>query len=159
MAKPSYVANYIPKLIAQGHSATSALALLREQGHSIADKTFYRLWGETQAHISQRGTFVDTPLNRRPNPDQIGIATRPRARGYLYNVEIAVHDPATNEVSFHAWGYRTQKLVSISTALQGAVNSWTESQNRGRGTPEGRALGAGLSSVLQLVGEDETVGV
>lgn len=158
MAKPSYVANYIPKLLAQGHTASSALKYLRGQGFSIADKTFYRLWGETESHIAQRGAFVETPLNRRPNPDQIGIATRPRARGYLYNVEIAVHDPYTGEVAFHAWGYRSQKLVSVGTALQGAVESWTNSQLRGRGTPEGRALGAGLTSVLNLVGEDETVG-
>jgi hypothetical protein len=155
LPRPSYVANYIPSLIRQGHTATSALRSLRDSGHQIADKTFYRLWGETVDHLSKAEAFVDTPLNRRPSVDQIGIATRPRARGYLYNVEIAVHNPDSGEVAFHSWGVRSQKLISIGNALQQAVNSWTDSQLRGRGTPEGRALGGTLSSVLQLVGEGE----
>lgn len=155
MPRPSYVANYIPSLVKQGHTATSALNYLRENGQSIADKTFYRLWGETVDHLSKSEAFVDTPLNRRPSVDQIGIATRPRARGYLYNVEIAVHNPDTGEVAFHSWGVRSKKLISVGNALSQAVNSWAESQKRGRGTPEGRALGGVLSGVLKLVGEDE----
>lgn len=158
MARPSYIANYLPRLIDEGHSATSALRTLREAGHSIADKTFYRLWGETIDHLSKSEAFTETPLSRRPSPDQIGIATRPRARGYLYNVEIAVHDPLSGEVSFHAWGVRSQKLISVGNALQKAVESWTDSQSRGRGTPEGRALGAILGSTLQLVGPEDTIG-
>jgi len=155
LPKPSYVANYIPSLIRQGHTATSALNELRDRGFSVANKTFYRLWGETVDHLAKSETFVDTPLNRRPSIDQIGIATRPRARGYLYNVEIAVHNPDSGEVAFHSWGVRSQKLISIGNALQQAVSSWQESENSGRGSVEGRALGGTLSSVLQLVGEDE----
>lgn len=146
---------YVPQLIREGHSATSALEFLRDQGHAIADATFYRLWGETVDQLSKRGALVDTPLHRKPTPDQIGRATRPRARGILTNVEIAVHDPHTGEVSFHAWGVRSQDTISIGNAIRRAVDSWTEAQQRGRNTPEGRALGGMVTSVLRLVGEDE----
>lgn len=155
MSRPSYVANYLPRLIREGHTATSALRELRNSGQSIADKTFYRLWGETVDHLSKSEAFIDTPLNRRPSIDQIGIATRPRARGYLYNVEIAVHNPDSGEVAFHSWGVRSQKLISVGNAIQQAVSSWQESENSGRGSVEGRALGGVLSGVLQLVGEGE----
>lgn len=158
MAKPSYVANFIPALQAQGHSATSAARVLRDAGYSFADQTFRRLWGETVDHLSKVENVSHAPLNRVPTPDQIGVATRPKARGYLYNVEVAVHDPQTGEVAFHAWGVRTKKLVSIGAALRMAVDSWADSQTKGRGTPEGRALGGFISSVLNLVGPEETVG-
>lgn len=158
MARPSYFASYIPRLQQAGYSATEAASLLREQGHSFADSTFRRVWAETLDHLSKVESVTQQPLNRLPSPDQVGIATRPRARGYLYNVEIAVHDPTTQEVGFHAWGVRSNKLISLGNALRMAVDSWAESQQTGRGTPEGRALGGFVSSVLQLVGPEETVG-
>ena len=149
---------YIPGLIEQGHTASSALAYLRSQGQSIADKTFYRLWGETIDHLSKSQGIVDVPLHRKPPPDLIGTATRPRARGYLTNVEIAVHDPHTGEISFHAWGVRSKEAISIGNAIRKAVDSWVDAQSGARGTPEGRALGGMVTSVLHLVGEDESEG-
>ena len=158
MARPSYFANYLPKLQAAGHTPTSAMRLLRDQGHSFSDQTFRRVWAETIDHLAKVESVSNAPLNRLPTPDQIGVATRPRARGYLYNVEIAVHDAETGEVAFHAWGVRTKKLISIGNALRMAVDSWAESQQTGRGTPEGRALGGFVSNVLNLVGPEETIG-
>lgn len=156
MPKPSYVANYIPGLIREGHSATSGLRAIRENGLSVADATWYRLWGETQAHLANQEAFVDSPLNRRPSVDQIGIATRPRARGYLYNIQLAVHDPNTGEVSFHAWGYRSNKLVSISTAIAGAIDSYNGAQELNRESLQGRVMGGFTDSVLNLVGPDDS---
>lgn len=128
---------------------------MRDKGHSFADEVFRRIWAETEDHVARSKSLVDAPLNRVPTPDQVGIATRPRARGYLYNVEVAVHDSETGEVAFHAWGVRSKKLISIGAALRMAVDSWAESQQQGRGTPEGRALGGFVSSVLKLVGPEE----
>ena len=130
--------------------------LLRGEGHSFSNQTFYRAWGETESHLASAENIVDAPLNRIPAPDQVGMATRPRARGHLYNVELAVHDPQTGEVAFHSWGIKSNKLISIGSALRMAVDSWVESQQRGRNSPEGRALGGYVSSALKLVGpEDE----
>lgn len=157
MAKPSYVANYLPGLIEEGHSGASALRTLRDNGLSIKTQTFYRLWGETKSHLAKAEQFVSAPLNRRPSVDEIGIATRPRARGYLYNVEIAAQDPITGEVSFHSWGVRSQRLISVGAALRKAVDSWTAAQEGERGSPEGRALGGTMSNILQLVGPDDSV--
>lgn len=122
---------------------------------SIADKTFYRLWGETVDYLARKQNANTVPLHRRPTPDVIGTATRPRARGYLHEIEVAVQDPHSGEVSFHAWGVRTQKLISVGRILEMAVNSWAESQMQGRGTPEGRALGAMFLGTLHLIGEDD----
>lgn len=156
MAKPSYFANYVPKLQQAGHSPASAMRVLRDAGHSFADATFYRVWGETIDHLSKVESVVHAPLNRVPTPDQIGTATRPQARGYLYNVEVAVHDPNTGEVSFHAWGIRSQKPISIGAALKRAVSSWTEVRDeQAENYDMGRALGGFVSSVLQLVAPEE----
>lgn len=158
MARPSYFANYLPKLQQEGHSPTSAMRLLRDQGLRFSDTTFRRTWAETIDHLSKVESIAHAPINRVPTPDQVGIATRPRARGYLYNVEVAVHDSETGEVAFHAWGVRSKKLISIGSAMRMAVDSWTESQRQGRGTPEGRALGGFVSGVLNLVGPEDTIG-
>lgn len=155
MPDPTYAAKWIPQLIAAGHSATSGLAFVRERGESIGNESWYRAWGETVATLAKGASFVDTPLHRRPTVDQIGKATRPRARGYLYNIEVAVQDPLTKEIAFHVWGVRSDKLISIGSAINMAVNSWTESKKLGRDTPPGRALGGFVSSVLNMVGEDE----
>lgn len=155
MARPSYFANYLPKLIEAGYSQNAAMRELRAAGLHFADRTFRRTWGETVDHTSKVENVSHAPLNRIPTPDQVGIATRPKARGYLYNVEVAVHDPTTGEVAFHAWGVRSKKLISVGAALRAAVDSWTDSQSKGRGTPEGRALGGFVSSVLNLVGPEE----
>lgn len=158
MARPSYFANWIPKLQAAGYSQNAAMRELRDAGHSFSDQLFRRVWAETIDHAQKSERIRDVPLNRKPSADQIGIATRPHARGYLYNVEIAVHDPETGEVSFHAWGIRTQKLISLGNALRRAVDSWTD---RGLATGETyneTALGGFVSGVLNLVGPEETVG-
>lgn len=158
MARPSYFANYLPKMQAAGYSPTQAMRELRDAGHSFSDQLFRRVWAETIEHLSSSEALQGTPLNRLPSDASIGTATRPKARGYLYNVELAVHDPSTGEVSFHAWGVRTQKLISLGSALRMATDTWTELGASDRGTPEGRAVGGFVSSVLNLVGPEETIG-
>lgn len=155
MPRPSYVANYVPGLIKRGYSMESALSTVRSYGYSVSRQTFSKLWGEAIHHASIKEGFTEGSINRVPDASEIGIATRPRARGFLYNIEMAIENQDTGEVEFHTWGVRSNRPITLSTALQKAVESWTESQQRGRNTPEGRALGGMVSSVLQLVGPDE----
>lgn len=155
MAQPSYVANYVPGLISRGYSMEGALNTVRSYGYDVTQRTFSRLWGEAQHHMALREGFQSGSINRTPLPSEIGVATRPRARGLLYNIEVAVENPDTKEVEFHTWGVRSNRPLTLNTALKKAVESWTASQERGRGTPPGRALGGMVTSVLNLVGPDE----
>lgn len=157
MAKPYYFANWIPKLQAEGHSAASAMDVLRSQGHTFSDTMFRRVWAETQDHLAKSEALTGIPLNRVPPPEVIGTATRPKARGYLYQTEMAVHDPTTGEVSFHVWGVRSQRRISLGNALRMAVDSWNASQESGRGSPPGIILGGMVTSVLNLVGPEDTI--
>lgn len=134
------------------------MRVLRDQGHSFSDTLFRRVWAETQDHLSKTEAVQGVPLNRIVPPELQGTATRPKARGKLYNVELAVLDKETNEVSFHVWGVRSKKDISVASALRMAVDSWVASQESGRNSPPGTALGGILTSVLNLVGPEDTIG-
>lgn len=132
-----------------------ALRTVRSYGYEVGQQTFSRLWGEALHHMEIREGFQTGSINRVPLPSEVGRATRPRARGLLYNIEVAVENPDTKEIEFHTWGVRSKRPLTLNTALRKAVESWTASQERGRNTPPGRALGGMVTSVLNLVGPDE----
>lgn len=151
----AYIAQYLPKLQAEGLSGRAALATLREQGFAIRDSTFFRLWGETRDQIGRKGAFADAPLNRVITPDQMGTATRPRARGFLYHVQIAVEDQHSGEIGYHAWSVRSNRPLAHGTILRRATEGWQLAQSEGGAAYMGRSVGALLDDALQLVGEDE----
>lgn len=155
MPRPSYVANYVPSMIRRGYSQEGALNTVRSYGYDVEESTFSRLWAEAMHHIEIREGFQTGSINRVPLPSEIGQATRPRARGLLYNIEIAVQHPQTSEVEFHTWGVRSNRPLTLNTALKKAVESWEAAKERGRGTPPGIALGGMVTSVLNLVGPNE----
>lgn len=157
--KPSYAVNYIPALQQEGLSANAALQRLRDMGLGVRRQTFLRAWGETRAAADRSGAVQTAPLDRAPIGGEITVAGRPRARGYLYNVNVAVEDPVTKEVYFTPWGVRSAELLTYGAALAQAVESFAGAADFGRGTPEGRALGATVEDVLQLVPEDDLLGV
>lgn len=150
-----YVAQYLPRLLREGHSGASALQTLRDRGFSISTGTFYRLWGETQDQVARKGSWTDAPLNRVITPDQMGTATRPNARGPLYHVQIAVEDPETGEIGFHAWSVRSSRPLAHSTILRRAIEGWQLAQDEGGASYMGRSVGALLEDAIMLVGEGE----
>lgn len=150
-----YVAQYLPRMVREGRTGESALRALRSQGHSIATGTFYRLWGETKDQLARKGQFADAPLNRVISPDQMGRATRPYARGPLYNVQIAVEDPTTGEIGFHAWSVKSSRPLAHGTILRRAIEGWELAQEEGGAAYMGRSVGALLEDAILLVGENE----
>jgi hypothetical protein len=150
-----YVAQYLPGYIRQGRTGASALRDLRARGFSISTESFYRLWGETQDYLARGGAHSDAPLNRVIQPSMIGKATRPRARGYLHTVQLAVEDPHSGEVGFNLWTIRTSRPLAHGTILRRAVEDWEGFRESEQGALYGRVLGAFLENSVQLVGEDE----
>lgn len=150
-----YVAQYLPRLLREGHSGASALSTLRQRGFSIGTATFYRLWGETQDQLSRKGKFADAPLNRVITPDLMGRATRPQARGPLYHVQIAVEDIGTGEIGYHAWSVRSNRPLAHGTILRQAIEGWQLAQDEGGAAYMGRSVGALLEDAIMLVGEGE----
>jgi hypothetical protein len=149
--RPSFFASYLPKLILSGETAASAKDLLRSQGQSFGDTRFDRAWAETIDFLSRKKITEAAPLNRKLSPDEIGTATRPRARGFLAQVELLIEDPTTKEVAFHTWGARSPEPMSPNWYLRKAIDEWIASGKAGRGTPKGTPVGGMVSGAVEFV--------
>ena len=136
-------------------TASGALAHLREQGHRIRTQTFYRLWGETADAAARSSLNQAAPLNRRPTSEEITPFTAPRARGFLYTIDIAVRDRLTGEVFMTPSGYRSDRLVSRGRALRGAIEAARDAQEINRESFGGEILGGTITQVREFVPEDE----
>jgi hypothetical protein len=136
--------------------ATEALQHAREQGVKIRTQTWYRLWGETRAAADRVGALSASNMHRRPTAEEITPMTVPKAKGYLYTVNVAVRDRLTGEVFYTPSGYRSDTLVSKNRALQGAIEAAQAAQEANRESFGGQILGGTLTQVRQFIPEDET---
>lgn len=137
-------------------TATQALNHLRQQGLGIRTQTFYRLWGETAAASARSSINQAAPLNRRPTTEEITPFTAPKAKGFLYTIDIAVRDRLTGDVFLTPSGYRSDRLVARQTALTGAIEAARSAQEESPNSFGGEILGGTITQVREFVPEDET---
>lgn len=154
MAKPPYVAQYLPRLLNEGLSLEEIQGVFRGQGINIGKRRLGTLIGETQFLMGNRETLAQLPLNRKISPTEVGQASRPKARGPLVNVELAIWDPDVQSIDYHTWGVRSSEWMSPAWYIQTAIDDWIATSKLGRGTPEGTPLGGVIGGAVELVGEE-----
>lgn len=155
MAKRPYVAQYLPKLLQAGLGLDEIHAELANQGIKIGKRRLGTLVGETQFLLGNRETLAALPLNRKISPTEVGQASRPKARGPLVNVELAIWDTETESIGYHTWGVRSAEWMSPAWYIQTAIDDWINTAKVGRGTPEGTPLGGVIGSAVELVAEED----
>lgn len=156
--KPPYIAQYLPKLLNEGLGLAEIQGFFSSRGITIGQKRLGRLVGETRDMLDRRETLAQIPLNRKISPSEVGTATRPKARGPLVNVELAIWDPDVQEVGYHTWGVRSADWMSPAWYIQRAIEDWIATGKLGRGTPEGVPLGGVIGNAVELVGPEDIEG-
>ena len=143
-----YPATWALQSILSGLSARQGLLAYRQGGGHVGDSTWFKLYGQIAAQVSEREGIYNEPQSLRPVAGEINTWTTAKASGYVQQVEVLVRDRGTGEiisVPYSAMGHnlRSRKSV-VSEALSVYSDENSEKYNQ-------QVLGAVYTGTYQAV--------
>lgn len=156
---PAYVGSLIPGLQAKGLTANEALAELRSQGLGIRRQNFLKLWGASIKEGSLREKLSTGDVHATFEHGEVVKVTRPKARGFQFNVDLLAYDKSTGEFYFTPTAVVSDTLNwTRGEIIQMAAESLRAQIDKGRDSVQADILQGGhVTSVLERVPETEEV--
>jgi hypothetical protein len=134
--------------VTEGWSATAGLDRYRAEGGHMANQTWYRMFGEIQRTVADRGGTYNEPVNLRPVASEIKTWTTAKASGYIQQVEVLVRDRATGQIISVPFSVTGRSLVSRANALQQALDVYSDDNAK---KYDQQVLGAVYTGTYQAV--------
>lgn len=141
-------ANAALNSILQGLSATAGLSWYRSLGGRISNQIWYQLRGELEASLAAREGIYDEPQHLRPTQESIRQWTTSKARGYIQQVEVLVHERDTGQVVSVPYSSMGRTLRSRAAIVREALDIYSGSNAEKYGQ---RVLGAIYTGTYQAV--------